>query len=167
MHQLSIWKASSCTVQGTKHFPLEISNIIISELCGLFETSIGGYKYFITWIDLKTCSGSIKFIRNKECTTVTDSFRCYITWISRQKNANVKKIQTDNGGEYTGKEFLLLCDKLSIIHETTTPYTPEHNGITEHYNRTLQEGALTLQHDSKLTNRFGVSAIHTLNFVQN
>ena len=57
--------------------------------------------------------------------------------------------------------------KLGIIHKTTTPYTPEHNGVAERYNRTLQEGALTLQHDSKLTNRFWVSVIHTVNFVRN
>ena len=139
---------------------LNNNNIIISDLCGPFETSTGGYKYFITWIDLKTCYASIKFLRNKECTTVTDSFRHYITWISRQKNANVKKIWSNDGGEYTGREFSELCNKLSIIHEMTTPYTPEHNSVTERYNRTLQEGALTLQHDSKLTNRFWVSAIH-------
>ena len=34
--------------------PTAIGNIIVSDLCGPFEMSIGGYKYFITWIDLKS-----------------------------------------------------------------------------------------------------------------
>jgi hypothetical protein len=34
--------------------PERIGDTISSDLCGPFETSIGGYKYFITWIDHKT-----------------------------------------------------------------------------------------------------------------
>ena len=73
----------------------------------------------------------------------------------------------DNRGEYMGKEFKDICSKLGIIHETTSPYTPEHNGIAEQYNRTLQDGALTLQHDAGLSNKFWVLVIHTVNFVKN
>ena len=85
----------------------------------------------------------------------------------RQKKADVKRIRTDNGGEYTGKEFREVCDKLGITHETTSPHTPEHNGIAERHNRTLQEGALTLRHEADLPGKFWVSAIHTVNFVKN
>ena len=66
-----------------------------------------------------------------------------------------------------GKEFWDICAKSGIIHETTSPYTPEHNGIAEKYNRMLQEGALTLRHNARLSGRFWVSAIHTVNFVRN
>ena len=79
----------------------------------------------------------------------------------------MKKVNTDNGGEYMGQEFQDICGELGIIHETTTPYMPEHNGIAERYNRTLQEGSLTLLHDSGLTSRFKVSAIHMTNFIKN
>jgi Integrase core domain len=124
-------------------------------------------KYFITWIDHKTRYSSIKFWKNKECATVTKSFKSYIVWLKRQKGDDVRRVRTENGGEYMGKEFEEVCAQYGIIHETTTPYTPEHNGITERYNRTLQEGALTLQHDASLTNRFWVSVVHTVNFVEN
>ena len=79
----------------------------------------------------------------------------------------MKNVRTDNGGEYMGRKFQDLCIKLGIIHQTMSPYTPEYNGIAEHYNRTLQEGGLTLRHDSGLGNRFWVSSIHTVNFVHN
>ena len=38
-----------------------------------------------------------------------------------------------------GREFQDICTKSGIIHETTSPHTPKHNGVAERYNRTLQE----------------------------
>ena len=151
----------------TESLPPDIGDIIVSDLCGPFELSVGGYKYFITWIDLSTRMSNVEFLKNKECKTVTESFKRYMAWLLRQKKMDVKKVRTDNGGEYTGKEFEDVCSKLGIIHETTSPYTPEHNGIAERYNRTLQEGALTLRNDADLSAKFWVSAIHTVNFVKN
>ena len=147
--------------------PLEIGDVIVTDLCGPFETSINGYKYFVSWIDLKTRYADIDFLKDKESATVAASFKHFIIWIKKQKNANVKRIRSDNGGEYTGKPFQDVCGELGIIHQTTSPYTPEHNGVAERYNRTLQEGALTLQHDAELSNKFWVSAIDTINFVRN
>ena len=55
--------------------PLEIGSIIASDVCGPFKTSINGFKYFLTWIDLKTRYTSIEFLKNKECATITESFK--------------------------------------------------------------------------------------------
>ena len=134
--------------------PDHIGHTIASDVCSPFDTSMNEYKYFLTWIDLKTRYASIEFIKNKECSTVTDSFKRYLAWIVKQRGVNVKNVRTDNGGEYMGGEFQDLCAKLGIVYQTTSPYMPEHNGIAEHYNRTLQEGSLTLQHDLGLGNRF-------------
>lgn len=56
----------------------------------------------------------------------------------------MRRVRTDNGGKYTGKEFREICERLGITHETMSPHTLEYNGIAECYNRTLQEGALSL-----------------------
>ena len=160
-------KQTRAPFQKTESLPANIGDIVVSDLCGPFETSVGGFKYFITWIDLATRMASVDFIKDKECKTVTDSFKKYMAWLLRQKRADVKRIRTDNGGEYMGKEFKEVCEKLGIAHETTSPHTPEHNGIAERHNRTLQEGALTLRHEADLPGKFWVSAIHTVNFVKN
>ena len=115
----------------TEPLPPNIGNIIVSNLCGPFKLSVSSYKYFITWINLSTRMSSIKFLKNKEYKTVTESFKKYMAWLLRQKRADMKKVRTDNGGEYTGREFEDICSKLGIIHETTSPYTPEPNGIAE------------------------------------
>ena len=160
-------KQTHAPFRGTEHSATNISDVIVSDICGPFKHSIGGYKYFVTWIDMKCRYTNVDFLKDKECATVSDSFKRYMSMISRQKNANVKRVRTDNGGEYMGKEFQLICEHEGIIHETTPPYTPKHNGIAERYNRTLQEGALTIRHDANLSGRFWVSAIHTVNFVRN
>ena len=121
----------------------------------------------MTCIDVKSRYASVDFIKDKECTTISNLFKQYISMICRQKNASVRRVCTDNSSEYVGKEFQLICEHEGIIHETTPPHTPEHNGIAERHNRTLQEGALTIWHDANLSGRFWVSAIHTMNFVRN
>ena len=64
-----------------ERIPDNIGDIIASDICGPFELSIGGYKYFITWIELKSRYKSVNFLKNKECSTVTESLKrlmaCY------------------------------------------------------------------------------------------
>ena len=56
-----------------------------------------------------------------------------------QLDRKIQRLQSDRGGEY-GSDFLKdLCEKDGIIHEVSTPYTPQHNGIVERKNRTLKE----------------------------
>ena len=162
VHHGPIMQCSNCPYGKQTHAPFpkteplppNIGDIIITNLCGPFKLSVSSYKYFITWINLSTCMSSIKFLKNKECKTVTESFKKYMAWLLHQKRADVKKVRTDNGGEYTGREFEDVCSKLRIIHEITSPYTPEHNGIAEWYNRMLQEGVLTLWSDADLPTKF-------------
>ena len=106
--------------QKIERLPQNIGDLIISDLCSPFEMSIGNYKYFITWIEMKTCFTNINFIKDKESSTATTSFRNYVTWLSWQKNTNIKWIRSDNGGKYMGKESQDICIKSGIIHETTS-----------------------------------------------
>jgi hypothetical protein len=144
-------KQTRALFQKIEKLPSEIGDVVASDLCGPFDPSVGNYSYFVTWIELKTHLASIDFLKNKECATVASSFKLYIAWLLCQKNVHVKRIRSNNGGEYMGKEFQDICAKSGIVHQTTSPYTPEHNGIAERYNRTLEEEALTIQHDAGLS----------------
>ena len=72
--------------------PLEIGDTVVSDLYGPFEASMNGYKYFVSWIDLKIRYANVNFLKDKESATVASSFRRYITWLKKQNNANVKRI---------------------------------------------------------------------------
>jgi len=41
----------------------------------------------------------------------------------------VKQFRTDGGGENTSKNFAQYLKSEGIIKETTTPYTPQANGV--------------------------------------
>jgi transposase InsO family protein len=36
---------------------------------------------------------------------------------------------SNNGGEYTSKEFVSFCRDVRIKRELTTPYNPQQNGV--------------------------------------
>ena len=46
-------KQTQAPFRNVKDLPTETSDTIISDLCGPFNLSIAGYRYFIMWIDLK------------------------------------------------------------------------------------------------------------------
>ena len=51
----------------------------------------------------------------------------------------IKRVRSDRGGEYFSYEFDLSCSKNGIIHERTSPYSPQSNGVAERKNRTLMD----------------------------
>lgn len=53
----------------------------------------------------------------------------------------VKSMRSDNGAEFTSREFKPLLRKKKIRHETSVPYSPHQNGTTERYWRTLLKWA--------------------------
>jgi transposase InsO family protein len=44
-----------------------------------------------------------------------------------------RALLTDNGGEMMAEEFVQGLEKLSIVHDTTLPYSPHQNGKQEHF----------------------------------
>jgi transposase InsO family protein len=59
--------------------------------------------------------------------------------VEKQTEKRIKLLRTDNGGEFYGKEFDQLYKKCVISCKTTTPYTPQQNGVAERMNRTLMD----------------------------
>ena len=77
----SYGKQTQAPFQKIKKLPKNIGDIIVSDLCSPFEALIGNFKYFVTWIETKTRFASVDFIRNKECSTITESFKNYMAWL--------------------------------------------------------------------------------------
>ena len=65
------------------------------------------------------------------------------------ENLSVRKIKilmSDNGGEYTSKEFVNFCKDVGIKRELTTPYNPQQNDVAERKNRTILEAMKIIIH---------------------
>jgi hypothetical protein len=76
-------------------------------------------------------------------------------------------LRYDNGGEFTSKEFMGYCSKHGIKIQFSVARTPQHNGVVEKKNMTVQEMARTMLMDSKLTYIFWTHVMHTTVHIQN
>ena len=57
--------------------------------------------------------------------------------MENHSNKKIKFLQSDRGGEYLSYEFGTHLRKCGIVSQLTPPGTPQRNGASEHYNRTL------------------------------
>ena len=67
-----------------------------------------------------------------------ENFVLYKTEVENQLNKKIKVLKSDQGGEYESP-FAEFCAQNGIIHQTTTPYSPQSNGVVERKNHTLKE----------------------------
>ena len=96
-----------------------------------------------------------------------EKFQEFYNMITSKTNIVIKRLRTDNGGEYKNKKMAALCTKLKIAQEFTVPYNPEHNGLSERFNRTLIEMVRCLLKDSGMDKKYWAEAIKTAAFVRN
>ena len=59
--------------------------------------------------------------------------------VERERENPLKRLRTDNGGEYISKEFKEYFFKHGIGHEKTVLGTPQHNGVVERMNKIIVE----------------------------
>jgi transposase InsO family protein len=75
-------------------------------------------------------------------------------------------LRSNNGGEFTSKEFMEYCSNHGIKRQFFIARTPQHNGAVERKKMTVQEMARTMLMDSKLTDIFWTQAVHTTVHIQ-
>ena len=66
-----------------------------------------------------------------------DKLKVYKIEGENQLERKIKISRSDRGGEYTFLDMSNLCEMHDIIHEVTSLYAPQSNGIAERKNRTL------------------------------
>jgi hypothetical protein len=91
-------------------------------------------------------------------------FKALIENLSERK---IKMLRSDNGGEYTSKDFVNFCKDVGIKRELTIPYNPQQNGVEKRKNRTIMEAVKTMIHDRDLPMHLWEEATRTIMYVQN
>nr|AAP53009.2 retrotransposon protein, putative, Ty1-copia subclass [Oryza sativa Japonica Group] len=115
--------------------PLELLHSDLCEMNGVFTK--GGKRYFMTLIDDATRFCSVYLLKSKD--EALDYFKIYKAEVENQLDRKIKRLRSDRGGEFFSNEFDLFCEEHGIIHERTSLYSPESNGIAERKNRTLTD----------------------------
>jgi len=99
--------------------------------------SLGGRKYYVTFTDNHTRYTRLSLL----CTNdeAFDAYKSFAGWAKTQHGMRIKRLRSDRGGEYTGKEFSNFLKEQGTERRLTTHDTPQHNGIAESLNRRLVE----------------------------
>jgi transposase InsO family protein len=88
-------------------------DLVYSDVCGPFEVeSLGGNQYILTFIDDASRKMWVYFLRTKD--KVFNYIQEFHVMVGSETNKKLKCLRSDNGGEYTSKEFKVYCVKYGI-----------------------------------------------------
>ncbi|SGZ11070.1 BQ5605_C100g13131 [Microbotryum silenes-dioicae] len=165
--ELRDFYCNACLASKAHALPFARSKSIASGRLDLLHVDVaqmprptfGGHRYMLVIID--------DFSRKHWCILLalkSDVFPRLRDWILEVENATgnkVKTIRSDNGGEFTLRNFVDFCASKGIRRELTIPYTPQQNGCVERSNRTIKEGILALLYSSGADSRlWGEAALY-------
>ena len=133
-------------LERTSKQPLEL---IHTDVCGPMRTnSLGGAKYFVTFIDDYSRMSHVCFMKQKS--EVINKYNQFKELVKNQTGYKIKALQSDNGREYVNQAMIETLRKHGIHHRMTIPHTPQQNGAAERKNRTLIEAARCMMLESVL-----------------
>jgi hypothetical protein len=124
-----------------------------------------GEKYFMLLVDDYTRMTAVFFLKNKS--EAFENFKVYKEMVENEMDSKIKCLRSDNGGEFTSKEFMDYCNSHGIKRQFSVARTPQQNGVVERKNMTVQEMARTMLMDSKLVDIFWTQAVHIVVHIQN
>lgn len=145
---------------------MDILELVYMDVNGpMQQESLGGHRYFLSIVDDLSKKVFVYLLKAK-----SDVFGNFIEWknvAENQTGKQLKRIRTDNGGEFINRNFEEMCKTFGIIHEKTIVYTPQQNGVAERMNRTIMEKTRCLLFDSDLDKTLWGEAVMTAVYLIN
>src|SRR6266404_1765315 len=110
-------------------------------------------------------SGAVYLLRKKSETF--GAFKQFKAWAENLTRAKLGSLRDDKGGEYMSTEFEAFCIDEGIQRQHSVRNRPQQNGVAERVNRTMEEGVISMVHESGMPPAFWGEAlaafIHTSN----
>jgi Integrase core domain/GAG-pre-integrase domain len=129
----------------------EILERVYIDLWGPARTwSTGGKLYMMAAVDGKSTHTEEYYLAKKTAETTLEAFKTYHIMAERQTGKKLKCVRMDGGREFCNELWDSYCKEFGIIHEVTSPYSSQSNGVVECTNQTLIEQVQVLLHDSGL-----------------
>jgi hypothetical protein len=128
-------------------------------------TTYGDARYFIIFVDDFSRKIFLSLLKRKS--EAFEKFKEFKAMVENETSRKIHVLRTDNGGEYCSSNFNLFCKKHGIRRETSTPYTPQQNGVAERYNRTLVEMTRAMLYEQNLNLKFWGEAINYATYILN
>ncbi|KAE8698382.1 putative ribonuclease H protein [Hibiscus syriacus] len=142
-----------------------VLELVHSDIWQALVISLGGAKYFVSFIDDYSRRCWVHPIKKKS--EVFSTFKNFKARVKLDSGNKIKCFRTDNGGEYTSEEFDDFCKKECIKRQFTVANTPQQNGVAERMNRTLLERTRAMLRDAGLEKLFWAEAVNTACYLVN
>lgn len=154
--------------KGAARRATQILELIHSDLCGPMPVpSYGNARYVLTLTDDCSRKSFVYFLKTKSQTEMLQKFTDFRNMVENQTGLKIKRIRTDNGTEYCNSSLESFFRNNGIIHETTIPYCPQQNGVSERLNRTIMEKVRSMLQDAGLDQRYWGEAVSTAIYLKN
>ena len=122
-----------------------------------------GFRYTLSFVD--DYSGVIMVYFLKQKSDTHEATQRYLA--DSAPYGTVKRIRSDNGTEFTCKEFKSLLTTNRIKHETSAPYSPHQNGTVERSWRSIFEMARCLLIEAQLPRELWTYAVMASAYIRN
>jgi hypothetical protein len=140
--------------------------LVNSDLVGPFAIrSLGGGKYFMTFVDSHTSYGRVSVIRKKSEQPAT--LKVLRRRAETESGAKMDTLETDGGSEYVNGLVKRDLERHGIRHVATPPYTKEWNGTSERYGQTVMMTTRAIMWGTKLPKSLWGEAVATAAYLIN
>ena len=155
-----------CFIKIGKTPKAERLELVHTDVWGPYPvSSLACSLYYVTFIDDSTRKLWVYFLKKKS--EVFDTFRKWKAMVENETGLKIKRVRSDNGGEYRDNRFRELCANNGIKMEKTVPMTPQQNGVAKRMNRTLNERARSMRIHAGLPKMFWAEAVNTAAYLIN
>lgn len=141
--------------------PLEL---VHCDLAGPMDpTSREGFRYTLGFTDDYSGLVTVYFLKSKDDTV--EATKRFIADVAPY--GTVKRLRSDNGGEFVSREFKKIMLENKIKHETSAPRSPHQNGTAERQWRTIFDMARCMLVESGLPKQLWTYAVMSAAYIRN
>jgi transposase InsO family protein len=112
--------------------------------------SIGGCKYYVSFIDDHTRKVWVYFMKHKG--EMFQHFLNFKALVEKEKGVSIKCLRFDGGGEYCSNEFIEYLKEHGIQRKYSCNYSPQQNGVTKRKNRHIAKITCAMLNEKILPN---------------
>jgi hypothetical protein len=108
--------------------------IVHTDLVGPTTTKgLKGERYFMLLFDDYIRMTAVCFLKNKS--KYFENFKIYNEMVENEMDLRIKCLRSDNGGDFTSKEFMDYYSSHGIKMQFFVSRTPQQNGVVERKNK--------------------------------
>jgi len=127
--------------------------------------SVGGCKYYMSFIDDHTRKVWVYFMKHKG--ELFQHFLNFKAMVEKEKGVSIKCLRSDGRGEYFSNEFSEYLKEHGIQRKYSCSYSPQQNGVAERKKMHIVKITCAMLNEKNLPNYFWAEVVATTVYIMN